>query len=248
MTNKNKKRRASSSPERDEKQKEKPLASVASPVPKVSFKTFRSPNKSGANPYNISFILVKGMLVGFYFTRAKFGTNKTYANHLMRQSILKGESWVAPLNVSEDEFFFHIDGVAQKHFPGCQYNKRLFLLEGAYDFDSTEEFTAFVRPLAGVIAREMNKRLNVDSQLSVPLKDEDLVQVLEDGVFADVAGKDAACEKLVSVLGEDYDPTEFEDNKELIYSFFRPGTIPNHIGKLLGCSASDMQAEPIYNS
>jgi len=68
-----------------------------------------------------------------------------------------------------------------------------------------------------------------------------------DGVSADIAGESAACKKLIGVLGEDYNPEEFEDNEEIVYSFFKPGSIPNHhIGKLLGCSASDMQDQPIY--
>jgi len=66
-------------------------------------------------------------------------------------------------------------------------------------------------------------------------------------VFANVAGESAACEKLIAALGEDYNPEEFEDNEEIVYSLFKsPGRIPYHIGKLLGCSASDMQEQPIY--
>ena len=215
-------------------------------VPKVVFKSIKSPSKKGSYPLLIRFLFVNDKLVCFYFDREKYGNNKTYANHLLRQAILKEVDWLSDFNLSADEFFLHVDGVPQKHYPGAKYNKRLFLLDGLYVFDNFEGLVAFVRPLATIIVEELNKRLNKDSRVTLPSSDDELIKVMDDSVFADVAGDNAACEKLIDVLGEDYTPDEFNEHSSTIYSFFKPGNIPNHIGKLLGCSASDMKEEAIY--
>jgi len=224
----------------------KPEANPSS-VPKVAFKSFfKSPEKKKNNPYWIRFHYLSEKMICMHFQRARFCNNKTYANHILRKDIMNNSTWLSEINFSDDEFFLYENNVVQKDYPGSKYNKRLYLLNGIYSFDNKQEVIAFVRSIANIIAKNLNNRLTQDSQVSVPPSDDVLLDIKNDGVFADVAGESAACEKLIAVLGDDYDPEDFEDSEKVIYSFFKPGSIPNHIGKLLGCSASDMQDQPIY--
>ena len=217
----------------------------------VEVMNFSSPlkGKKSSNPYYIHFMLVKKKLVAFYFSRALYGTDRTYANHLMKT--LAGKTtppaWVTDLNVSSDEFNLHVNGVIQPHYSGCKYYKRLFMLDGTYKFKSRKHFVKFARKKAIKIEENLNKTLGTDSKVSVPVKDEDLIEIKDDSVFADVAGASAAGGKLVSILGEDYDPNDFEEYKDLCYAFFKPGGFPSHIGRIVGCSDADIEEPAIYN-
>ena len=53
---------------------------------KPTVRSFSSPTtkRREANPYYIHFILVNRTLVAFYFSRSRFGNDKTYANYVMR--------------------------------------------------------------------------------------------------------------------------------------------------------------------
>lgn len=218
---------------------------------KVEVMNFSSPlkGKKSSNPYYIHFMLVKQTLVAFYFSRARYGTNKTYANHLMMTLAGKNPPpvWVTELNVSSDEFHLHVNGVIQPHYNGSKYHKRLFMLDGAYKFKDRQAFVTFAREKAVAIEANLNLNLGSDSKVSVPEKDEDLVELKHDAVFADVAGRNAAGDKLVSILGEEYDPNDFEDYRDLCYAFFKPGTFPSHIGRIVGCSEADIEEPAIYN-
>ena len=213
----------------------------------VVFRSFASPVRNGSNPYYVHFQLVNRKLVSFYLSRSRFGNAKTYANHVIRTAVQKSEAWIRPFNISDDDFFLHVDGELQPHFPGSRYNKRCFMMDGIFDFKSEQEFITFVRPIALKICEEVNKRLNHDSKISVPQNDLELIRIMDDSVMSDVIGMDSACEKLLAVLGESYEPSKFEKNRELIYSFFRAGSIPRRVGAILGCSESDMEEAPVYN-
>ena len=214
----------------------------------VSFKSFSSPlKKNSANPYYVRFVFIANRLVAFYLSRARYGTNKTYANHLIRMAILRDKPWVLRLNISEDEFFLHEEGRMVPHFPGSKYNKRLFLLDGAYNFSTQEEFAKFARPVANLIATKLNVKLNIDSKVSVPPKDNELTLVCEDQVFSDFAGTSACCEKVASIVGDDHDPADFESVSDIVYAFFKPGSIPRALGPIIGCNESDMEEKAIYN-
>ena len=213
----------------------------------LEFRSFASPVRNGANPYYIHFQLVNRRLVSFYLSRSRFGNAKTYATHLLRTAVQKNEAWIRRFNVSDDDFYLHVDGVPQPHYPGARYNKRCFLIDGLFNFRSEQEFIDFVRPIAETIIQNLNKKLNHDSKVAVPPTDLELIKILDDSVLADVIGVDAACEKLLGVLGEDYEASKFDANKDVVYSFFKAGSIPRRIGAILGCSESDMEEQPIYN-
>ena len=218
-------------------------------IKRPTVRSFSSPKKKkkDSNPYNIHFVLVNRKLFFFYFSRERFGNDRTYANHLMKQATLRRPPWVDAHNISDDELFYHINGVIQKHFDGSRYNKRLFFINEELTFETNEEFAAFARPIAKDIETNLNQELNKDSRVSVPASDSDLIQVLDDGVFADIAGREGAMVKLLDILGEDYKTSDFNDNTDLIYTFFRPGQIPRAIGPILGASEADMVERPIYN-
>ena len=166
----------------------------------------------------------------------------------MRQMTQTRPPWVDEHAISADEFFYHVNGEIQPHFEGHRYNKRLFFIDAAYDFETNEQFKLFARSVAVAVERNINVRLNRDSRITVPDSDDTLVQIMDDSVFADVAGRSAALEKLLMILGENYDKeTQFEENADLIYSFFRRGSIPRDVGILLGAPPADMEEPPIYN-
>lgn len=213
----------STSPSKDKDGKKKNYKNLFS-VP-------QTPLKMTAVNARLRVALLKGFGFGIHVTNEREIPKTPWMEKLLNDCFLEGADFLQeyfPIK-KNPSFLLHVNNVAVPHFSGCKWNHRYFLCQYAVAKDAPEDQVkeAF-REIGAEICDGANARRNKeeDPYLYVPEKDEDFFYEPRDNlVVSDVIGIESAKILLRDTLGRNY-AAPFEENRDFILTYFRPGEIP----------------------